>query len=223
MNFRENAKSEVQQPSGAVEMRKAANLKLVSGAPNLRVFGSTTRKRTPKRVKFLTEAQVEAIAKAADTERDRVMIGVAFVHGLRVSELVSLKWDQVNFDAAAMRIYRAKHGRDATHPIPAGELRALKRLKRLKREAAGAEFVFISRLGGPMTPRAFAQLLAKAAMRAGLPERGNPHALRHACGYKLASEGHDLRVIQHYLGHRDVRSTEIYTEAAPADFRGLFR
>jgi integrase len=134
--------------------------------------------------------------------------------------LVSLRWDQVNFDAAAMRIYRAKHGRDATHPIPAGELGAL---KRLKRETTGAEFVFISRLGGPMTPRAFAQLLAKAAMRAGLPEGGNPHALRHACGYKLASEGRDLRVIQHYLGHRDVRSTEIYAEAAPADFRGLFR
>jgi len=205
-------------------MRKAANLKLISDTPNLRVFGSTSAtgrpKRVPKRVKFLTEAQVEAIAKAADTERDRIMIRVAFVHGLRVSELVSLRWDQFGFDAATMRIYRAKHGRDATHPIPAGELRAL---KRLKREAAGAEFVFISRLGGPMTPRAFAQLLAKAAMRAGLPERGNPHALRHACGYKLASEGHDLRVIQHYLGHRDVRSTEIYTEAAPADFRGLFR
>ena len=63
-NFRENAKSEVQQPSGAVEMRKAANLKLVSDAPNLRVFGSTTRKRTPKRVKFLIGAQVEAVAKA---------------------------------------------------------------------------------------------------------------------------------------------------------------
>jgi len=174
----------------------------------------------PPRVKFLTEAQVEAIAKATDTERDRTMIRVAFVHGLRVSELVSLRWDQFGFDAATMRIYRAKHGRDATHPIPAGELRAL---KRLKRETTGAEFVFISRLGGPMTPRAFAQLLAKAAMRAGLPEGGNPHALRHACGYKLASEGRDLRVIQHYLGHRDVRSTEIYTEAAPADFRGLFR
>jgi len=200
-------------------MRKSANLKLIVDTPDLGIFGSTPKQRTPKRVKFLTERQVEAIARAADTERDKAMIDVAFVHGLRVSELVSLRWDQIDLADATMRIYRTKHGRDATHPVPAGELRTL---KRLKRRAVG-EFVFVSRLGGPMTTRAFAQMLAKAAIRAGLPGGGNPHALRHACGYKLASEGRDLRVIQHYLGHRDVKSTEIYTEAAPTDFRGLFR
>lgn len=209
--FVKYVKSEVRQPRGALDVRKTANLKLVTDDA-FSEFSEVRAKRVPKRVKFLTERQVEAIAKAADTERDKAMINTAFIHGLRVSELVSLRWDQVDLADATMRIYRAKHGRDTTHPIPACELRTL---KRLKRQAAG-EFVFLSRLGGPMTTRAFAQMLAKAG-------GGNPHALRHACGYKLASEGRDLRVIQHYLGHRDVKSTEIYTEAAPADFRGLFR
>jgi integrase/recombinase XerC len=118
-----------------------------------------------------------------------------------------------------MRIYRAKHGRDATHPIPSGELRAL---KRLRRTANGAEFVFLSRLGGPMTVRAFENIVAKAGKAAGLGVV-NAHALRHAAGYKLASEGRDMRVIQHYLGHRAIKSTEVYTEAAPVNFRGLFR
>jgi integrase len=174
-------------------MRQRANLRLVTEDTPNPVFGSTARNRPTKHHKFLTDAQVDALAKAAANHRDRTMIMVAFRHGLRVSELVSLKWDQVDLDAAMMRIYRAKHGRDATHPIPGGELRDL---RRLKREGAG-EFVFVSRLGGPMTARAFAQMLEKTAERAGVQGPFNPHSLRHACGYKLASEGRDMRTIQH--------------------------
>jgi type 1 fimbriae regulatory protein FimB/type 1 fimbriae regulatory protein FimE len=120
-----------------------------------------------------------------------------------------------------LRIYRVKHGRDATHPIPGSELRDLRRLKR--EQAGQSDFVFVSRLGGPMSERAFAQMLERTATVAGLPKPFNPHALRHACGYKLASDGQDMRQIQHYLGHRDLKSTEIYTEAAPTNFRGFFR
>jgi type 1 fimbriae regulatory protein FimB/type 1 fimbriae regulatory protein FimE len=199
-------------------MSKSARLRVVTDEAPTTLSGSTIRQRSPKRVKFLTEAQVEALAKAADSHRDRMMIMVAYRHGLRVSELVSLRWDQIDLDAATLRIYRAKHGRDATHPIPGTELRDFRRLKR----EGNSEFVFLSRLGGPMTPRAFAQMLVKAGNVAGLSPV-NPHALRHACGYKLASDARHLRDIQHYLGHRRVQSTEIYTEAAPTNFRGFFR
>jgi type 1 fimbriae regulatory protein FimE len=146
------------------------------------------------------------------------MIRLGYTHGLRVSELVSLRWDQIDLDAGTLRIYRAKHGRDATHPIPGAEIRDLRRLKR----ESTSDFVFVSRLGGPMTPRAFAQMIAKTGVSAGLGPV-NPHSLRHACGYKLASDGRDMRTVQHYLGHRRMQSTEIYTEAAPTNFRGFFR
>ena len=115
-------------------MRKSAHLRLVHTSAPTPLFGSTKAKRPKKRLKFLTEAQVKALAKAAGNHRDRTMIGVAYRHGLRVSELVNLRWDQVNLDAAMLRIYRVKHGRDATHPIPGSELRDL---RRLKREQAG--------------------------------------------------------------------------------------
>jgi integrase len=200
-------------------MRKSANLRLVDTEAPAPLFGSTKVKRRAKHHKFLTEAQVEALAKAASNHRDRTMIMTAYRHGLRVSELVSLKWDQIDLEAATMRIYRAKHGRDATHPIPGSELRELRRLKR----GGAGEYVFVSRLGGPMTARAFAQMLERTAERAGLPGPFNPHSLRHACGYFLASAGRSMRDIQHYLGHRDLKSTEIYTEAAPTNFRGFFR
>jgi len=208
-----------------MDIRKSATLRLVDSDKPGPVFGSTTARRPAKHHKFLTEAQVEALAKAAGKaertgHRDRTMVLVAYRHGLRVSELVSLRWDQVNFDAGELRIYRKKHGRDSTHPMPGSEIRAL---RRLKREQAESEFVFVSRLHNPMTERAFAQMLERAATGAGLPRPFNPHALRHACGYHLASAGRSMRDIQHYIGHRDLKSTEIYTEAAPTNFRGFFR
>jgi Phage integrase family len=126
-------------------LRQTANLRLVTVEAPTPLFGSTTRKRAAKHHKFLTEAQLDQLAKDAANHRDRTMIMTAYRHGLRVSELVSLRWDQIDLDAATMRIYRAKHGRDATHPIPGGELRDLRRLKR----ASSGEYVFISRLGGP--------------------------------------------------------------------------
>jgi integrase len=199
-------------------MRNRANLKLVTDNLPTALLGSTPRQPRTKHRKFLTEAEVEALARAADSHRDKTMIMVAFRHGLRVSELVGLRWEQVDLDVGTMRIYRTKHGRDATHPMPGSEVRAL---RRLKREGHG-EFVFLSRLHGPMTRRAFAQLLQRAAAAAGLPH-ANPHALRHATGYKLAGENRSLRDIQHYIGHRQIASTEIYTEAAPTNFRGFFK
>jgi integrase len=205
-------------------MSKAAHLQLVTNGLPSTLFGSTSPRAEPaplsarKRVKFLTEAQIEALTKAASNHRDRTMIRLGFNHGLRVSELVSLRWDQIDLDAGTLRIYRAKHGRDATHPIPGAETRDL---RRLKRESA-SDFVFVSRLGAPMTTRAFAQMIAKAGITAGLGPV-NPHALRHACGYKLAADGRNMRDVQHYLGHRRMQSTEIYTEAAPTNFRGFFR
>jgi len=202
-------------------MRKSANLRLVDTAPPTPLFGSTVNRRPRRHLKFLTANQVADLARAAATHRDATMIRCGYIHGLRVSELVTLQWHQIDLKGAEMRIYRAKYGRDTTHPIPGSELRDLRRLRR--EQNGGSEFVFVSRLGGPMTPRAFAQMLERTATAAGLPKPFNPHALRHACGYKLASDGQDMRAIQHYLGHRDLKTTQIYTEAAPTNFRGFFR
>jgi type 1 fimbriae regulatory protein FimE len=204
-------------------MRKAAALRLVTSGTPTTLLGSTPKRRRPNHHrKFLTEAEVEQLAKAASSHRDRTMIMVTFRHGLRANEVVGLKWGQVNLTTALMTIYRSKYGRDATHPIPGGELRDLRRLYREADHTDDGSFVFISRLGAPMTTRAFGQMVERVAVVAGVSDV-HPHALRHACGYKLALQGTSMRVIQHYLGHRRLASTEIYTEHAPADFRGLFR
>ena len=111
------------------------------------------------------------------------MIMVCFRPGLRVGELVSLRWDQINLDEALIAVRRDKKGRNTEHPIPGDELRALRRLKREQR--SGSSFVFMTERGGPMTDRAFRLLLGMAGEVANLSFPVHPHMLRHAAGYKL--------------------------------------
>jgi type 1 fimbriae regulatory protein FimB/type 1 fimbriae regulatory protein FimE len=174
----------------------------------------------------LTEVEVEGLAKAAGNRgryghRDRTMIMVCFRHGLRVNELVSLRWDQVNLDEALLAVRRDKKGRNTEHPIPGEELRALRRLKR--EQQAGSPFVFMTERGGPMTDRAFRLLVSNAGAEAKLPFPVHPHMLRHAAGYKLVNDRQPIRAIQQYLGHRRIQSTERYTEVDSQQFKGFFR
>ena len=143
-------------------MRAAANLRLVEDTGPNRVLGRVPP-RKPKNEdrrprEHLTEVEVEALAKAAGKRgryghRDRTMIMVCFRHGLRVGELVSLRWDQINLDEALIAVRRDKKGRNTEHPIPGEEVRALRRLRREQRPRS--PFVFMTERGGPMTDRGF--------------------------------------------------------------------
>jgi len=215
---------------GDPNVRKTATLRLVSDTAPLPIFGRVPPrkpKNTERRKReHLTEVEVEALAKAAGNcgrygHRDRTMVMVCFRHGLRVSELVSLEWDQVNLDEALLTVHRAKKGRPSEHPIPGEELRALRRLKRERRP--GSPFVFMTERGGPMTDRAFRLLLSRAGEKAALPFPVHPHMLRHAAGYKLVNDRQSIRAIQQYLGHRRIASTERYTEIDSRQFKEFFR
>ena len=96
---------------------------------------------------YLTETEVEKLIKAAGTNRwghrDATMILVAYRHGLRASELVDLRWDQVDFNGAVLHVRRVKQGTPSTHPIRGDELRALRRLQR--EQEPRSPFVFTSR------------------------------------------------------------------------------
>ena len=78
----------------------------------------------------LAESEVERLIEATTGHRDAIMILLAFRHGLRASELVDLRWDQVDFELGVLHVRRAKAGTPATHPLTGRELRALRRLQR---------------------------------------------------------------------------------------------
>jgi len=109
----------------------------------------TTEMDTEPRRRWLTEAEVETIISHADSERDRLMILMAYRHGFRVSELIGLTWRQVDLDAARLRVIRAKGSEDGVHPLSGREIRALRNLWR--RQAVGAPWVFVTSRRGPMT------------------------------------------------------------------------
>ena len=148
------------------------------------------------------------------------MILVVYRHGLRASEVVNLQWEQIDWDSATLHVHRVKNGKPSTHPIRGDELRAL---RRLKREAPKAPFVFVSERGGPFTTDSFNWVVKRAGQKAGLPFQVHAHMLRHAAGYKLAGDGHDTRSIQDYLGHKNIQDTVRYTELSPTRFKDFWR
>jgi type 1 fimbriae regulatory protein FimB/type 1 fimbriae regulatory protein FimE len=173
---------------------------------------------------YLTPAEVEKLIRAAarvgrHRHRDATLILVAYRHGLRVGELVSLRWDQVDFEEAVLRVTRSKNGTASNHPITEKEGRAL---RRLRRDGARLAQVFINERLRPMTTENVRAIVARAGRLAGLSFPVHPHMLRHACGYKLANDGHDTRAIQHYLGHRNIMHTVRYTELASDRFKDFW-
>ena len=149
------------------------------------------------------------------------MILVGYRHGLRVSELVDLRWDQVDFGTATLHVRRVKHGTPSTQPILGDELRALRRLQR--KQEPKSPFVFTSERGAPFSTAGFARMVERAGREAKLAFKAHPHMLRHACGYTLANKGHDTRTLQAYLGHRNIQHTVRYTELSPTRFKDFWR
>ena len=169
---------------------------------------------------YLTEAEVNKIISAARNigrhgNRDAAMILLAFRHGLRVSELISLRWQQVDLKSGLLQVHRLKNGLDSTHPLFGPELRAL---RKIQRQYPDTQYVFLSERKSPMTASTFAKLLSRAAEIAEIDMPVHPHMLRHSTGYKLANDDNDTRSIQQYLGHRNIRHTTRYTELSPGKF-----
>jgi len=173
---------------------------------------------------YLTLDEVEALMKAAGNlgrhqHRDRTLILIMFRHGLRVSEAIDLRWDQVDFKTGQIHVNRLKNGNPATHYLEGDELRAL---RRMKREYPDSSFIFVTERGGPMTRSTVNKLITRAGQEAKFRFPVHPHMLRHACGYYLANKGVDTRTIQDYLGHVSITHTVRYTELSPHKFKGLW-
>ena len=199
--------------------------RLVAPAIEKRTVGGRRPNAELRTREYLTEAEVaRLIDQAKDNRhghRDATMILVAYRHGLRVSELVDLRWNQIDFDKATLAVRRVKSGTPATHPILGDEMRALRRLQR--EQDPRSPFVFTSERAAPFTTAGFARLVERAGAAARLGFKAHPHMLRHACGFALANAGHDTRSLQAYLGHRNIQHTVRYTELSPGRFKDFWR
>lgn len=161
---------------------------------------------------YITPREFDRVlAVATDHPRDALLLLLAFRHGLRVSEALALRWRDLDLEERAIFIQRVKRGVDGTHPLGDDECVRIQAW----RDAQGAwqwnDPVFTGRSGKPLTRQYVHRIIRRYGEKAGLPIALHPHCLRHACGYALANQGHDTRLIQDYLGHRAISSTTIYT------------
>lgn len=174
---------------------------------------------------YLTPAEAERLIAAAGASgryhrRDQTLVMLMYRHGLRVSEAVSLRWEQADLKTGLLHVTRLKNGVPSTHPLRGPELRAL---RQLRRDWPDSPYLFVTERGGPMTSSNVRKLVTRASQAANLPFPAHPHMLRHACGFKLANDGHDTRALQHYLGHKNITHTVRYTELAPDRFKTFWR
>jgi type 1 fimbriae regulatory protein FimB len=178
--------------------------------------------------KHLVSAEVDKLIAATKGRRyearDRCLLLLMFRHGFRVSEACGLKLSQVDIESRVLHVERLKKGLSTTHPLRPEEIRAVKAwLTQRKKMKPETDAFFVSERRAPLRRQRVWHAIRHYGELAGLPLPAHPHMLRHACGFALADQGADTRLIQDYLGHRNIQHTVIYTASNPARFERLWR
>ncbi len=187
--------------------------------PSLQIQAPRIGRSLPK---TLTETEVEALLEAPDLEtpegfRDRSMLELLYATGLRVTELVRIRPDQISFSQGLVRI-TGKGGKERL--VPMGDeaqdwiQRFLQDVRKELLKGHLCDALFPTRRGSGMTRQAFWYRIKKHATTAGINKHLSPHTLRHAFATHLVNHGADLRVVQLLLGHSDLSTTQIYTHVA---------
>ena len=188
---------------------------------------------TPRKIKSLPHTigieQVDKLLNAPNIDtrfgsRDKAMLEILYACGLRVSELVSLKFSQVNMESNFLRVL-GKGNKERIIPINDYALSFLKKyIDNFRKDfitSKKTDALFLSNRGAEMTRHSFWHILKKYASQVGIEEHLSPHTLRHAFATHMINNGADLRVVQLLLGHSDLSTTQLYTHIAKNELKEL--
>lgn len=178
--------------------------------------------------KYLTEDEIRLIIGAArigkHALRNECLIQLCFIHGFRASEISHLKLSDINVNFGVVHVKRLKGGLSTTHPLLECERKIIEKWLSTRscwRNSASPSF-FISQKGGSLSRQQIYNIIKKCGLLAGIKVPLHPHMLRHSCGFALANTGTDTRLIQDYLGHRNIQHTVMYTASNAARFYGVW-
>lgn len=193
-----------------------------------------TPKRTKSLPKSLNEIEVINLINAMDSDsnkgsdspqqtsnklRNKVILALLYSSGLRVSELVSLKSDDVDLSDRTIRI-RGKGEKDRIVLFDEKTKELMENY--LEMRLNKGDYLFLNRFGDPLSPRYIQMMIKKYAERAGIKKKVTPHILRHSFATHLLKNGVDIRAIQQLLGHSNLSTTQIYTSVDMQTLRNVY-
>jgi site-specific recombinase XerD len=204
-----------------LEYRQPASLEQIR-----RVLAIPFKKTDTRLVPYLLREELQAVLDAPDPAtrdgiRDRAMLHLAVCAGLRVSELIGLKVEDIDLSSMSIRVL-GKGRRERTLPLWKSTAAALRAWLAVRGRVAAPE-VFVNTRGGPMSRWGFAYLLKQHAATAARQhpslskKRISPHVLRHTCAMMILQATQDIRKVSLWLGHATLTTTEVYTRGDPTE------
>ena len=169
-------------------------------------------KREKKLPVILSKGEIEQLILATKNINHRLIIQIGYSAGFRISEIINLKWGDIDFNRNLIHIKRAKGKKDRIVMLSQKVKEALQTLSQNK-----LGYVFITNRGGKYTQRTIQKIIENAAQNAGIKKKITPHTLRHSFATHLLEQGTDIRYIRDLLGHSDISTTLIYTKVSNKD------
>lgn len=173
-------------------------------------------KKERKLPEVLSKEEVKKVIDACDNNKSRLMISLLYSAGLRVSELVGLKKESINFDEKTGWVRRGKGNKDRVFIL--SETLA-NELKDYLSEKPNNQYVFSKEK--PLTTRNIQKIISGLRVRAGIQKRITPHTLRHSFATHLLEQGTDIRMIQSLLGHSSLSTTQVYTHVSTEQLKKI--
>jgi integrase/recombinase XerD len=188
----------------------------VNDDPTMHLRSPKVQKRAPR---LLTEEEVNKLFEAAGkmppprSLRDRALLEVIYSTGMRVSEAISLKLGDIDFEACTVRC-AGRGTRQRVAPLTVNALTSLREyLDHARADMMGSatsDFVFLNPLGTKLTRQAVWQLTRQYAQQAGIEGELTPHTLRHSRAAHMLNSGEDIKRVQEWLGHANLATTQMY-------------
>ena len=195
----------------------------ISTNPMLAISSPRGRRGLPK---FLTIDEVNRLIASVKEEklndfRDHAILELLYSTGIRVSELVGLDMDHVDFSSGMIRVL-GKGRKERVVPIGSFAANAIRKYLGMRSISKNEKIIFVNKYGKQLTSRSIQRILEKYALRVGLKGRLTPHALRHSCATHMLDKGADLRLIQEMLGHVNLSTTQIYTHVTAEKLKRIY-
>ncbi|MFH1503368.1 MAG: site-specific tyrosine recombinase/integron integrase [Candidatus Diapherotrites archaeon] len=179
--------------------------------------------KRPKREKrlptVLTKEEIKKLFEVLDTKKSKIMVSFMYACGFRVSELINLKLDNLDFNEKTGKVLQGKGKKDRIFNIPEFLLKDLK--EQTEKQKENKEIYLFTGLKGKLSERNLQKIVSKAGKRAGINKEVHCHTLRHSFATHLLENGTDIRKIQELLGHADLSTTQIYTHISTEELKKI--